>query len=408
MFNKIKNEKSNLFFSFVIKIIFSPLYVVSFFIPKNDKIWIFGSASGNIFNDNSKYLYEFISKNQEYKAIWLTKNREIISRLNKEKKICYHFYSLRGIGYSLVAKYIFLSYSYDDVSFFCYLFSQKTKIIQLFHGTPLKKLEIEKSQTERNIFLRNVLRSYVGRKYDLITSASDLVTEKMDIYFKAGKEKYIVSGYPRNDVLLEKKESTFLIKLKNKINFSKVIFYLPTYREYLDENVKFNLFDNFKFDQEKMERILERNNAVMLIKLHSRDYEKTKKIIEGLRNSRRVYFIKNDEIGGDIYPLLANADILITDYSSVYFDFLLLDRPIIFAAFDKDKYEKKDRGFYFNYNEVTPGSKVNNWDELCEKLEESLNKPDIDKQKRFMVNANFNKFIDNKSSQRIFNFLTMK
>ena len=67
---------------------------------------------------------------------------------------------------------------------------------------------------------------------------------------------------------------------------------------------------------------------------------------------------------GDIYPMLAISDLLITDYSSIFFDYLLLDRPMIFFAYDLDAYLEKDRDMYFDYETITPGDKCKNQDEL--------------------------------------------
>lgn len=402
---KNNDLKFNIIFIMFLKIIFVPLRIINFFVPKNKNVWIFGSSSGDKFFDNSKYLYKLVSKQPKCKAVWLTKNKKIINHLQKNQNSCYHFYSLKGIYYSILAKYVFLSYSYNDVGFFCYLFPRKTKIIQLFHGTPLKRLEIERNRSQVNINTRRLLRFYIEKKYDLITSTSDLVSEKMDIYFKVGKEKYIITGYPRNDILFEKKENDFLNQIKSKQNFSKVIFYLPTYREYTDKDSNFNLFDNFGFDKEKLNYILEKNNAIFLVKLHFRDYAKTEKIMGSLQNSERIYFIKDEQIDSDIYPLLSHTDVLITDYSSVYFDFLLLNRPIIFSAFDLDEYEKYDRGFYFNYDKITPGPKIKDWKNLIIQLDKSLTKPEKYQTDRNRVNLIVNKFRDGDSSRRIYKYI---
>jgi len=385
-----------------IKILFIPLYLVGFLIPKNKKMWVFGSVSGNKYSDNSKYLYNYISGNPECKAVWLTKDKKIIGRLKHEGKCCYYFYSLKGIYSAIVAKYIVLSYSYDDVSIFCYLFSVRSKIIQLFHGTPLKKLEIEKNKPRSKIAIRKFLRLYMGKNYDLIIAASDLAAKKMDIYFKVGRDKFAVTGYPRNDALFAVEDDVFLSQLKSKVNFSKTILYLPTYRGYSSNNVNFCLSGCYGFNPERLNRFLEIHDAIFLIKLHFRDCEKAQNIISNLNNSSRIQFIRDEQIGDDIYPLLAHTDILVTDYSSVYFDYLLLNKPIVFFDYDLEEYESQDRGFYFDYGEVTPGQKVKNWDDLEFAMREILNDFDEYGREREKINHLFNTYGGGDNSERVY------
>ena len=383
-----------------------PLKIIGLLIPKNKKVWVFGCSSGDYYKDNSKYLFEFMSRITGYKAIWLTKNKGIYKKLNNQGKNCFYFYSLQGIFYSLIAKYIFISYSYDDVGFFCYLFPQRTKIVQLYHGTPLKRLEIEKNRSILNKITKFILLSYLGRKFDFMFNTSDIATEKLNEFFKENMEKYIISGYPRNDGLFHNSDSSFLNKLKEKIIFEKIVFYLPTYREYSNDK-NFNLFNKFGFNEDKLNKILEDNNAIFLIKLHPNDYTRAQYIFKKISNNSRVIVINDDEIESDIYPILNQTNILITDYSSVYIDFLLLDRPIIFSAFDRKEYEGLDRGFYFNYDEITPGLKANNWGDLCVFLEDIF-KGDNFKNERIKISNYFNKYNDGMACERIFNYLKDK
>ncbi|KKP97507.1 MAG: CDP-glycerol:poly(Glycerophosphate)glycerophosphotransferase [Candidatus Moranbacteria bacterium GW2011_GWE1_36_7] len=396
-------KKDKLLFSILIRIILSPLYLATFVVPKNNKIWIFGCRSGKYYKDNTKYLFEFVSKTSGYRAIWLTRNKNIFKKLNKQEKKCFYMYSVQGIYYSLIAKFIFISYSYDDVGYFSYLFPLKTKIVQLYHGTPLKRLEIEKNRSAIDKFFKFVLESYTGRKFDLMFSASEIATQKFNKFFNENKKKYIISGYPRNDAIFETNTSHFLENIGKKITFKRVVFYLPTYREYPNDK-SFNLFDRFGFSESRLDNVLKDNNAIFLIKLHPNEYEKSEYILKKLSNSKRIIIVADEDIESDIYPILSQTDVLITDYSSVYIDFLLRNRPIIFSAFDRKEYEGLDRGFYFDYDEITPGPKVDNWDDLCNVLEKTLQVDDY-QDKRKQVNEIFNRYSDGKNSERIFNYL---
>ena len=96
---------------------------------------------------------------------------------------------------------------------------------------------------------------------------------------------------------------------------------------------------------------------------------------------------------------------MITDFSSVHFDFLLMDRPIIFAPFDKEEYLKDDREFYFNYDEVTPGPHAKNWSEILNYIENFVQDPTLFEEERIQVKSRFNKYTDANNCQRVFSVI---
>ena len=146
--------------------------------------------------------------------------------------------------------------------------------------------------------------------------------------------------------------------------------------------------------------MLEELQAVLIIKLHPRDLSYSVKQFE--ENSNRIFIVSNNEIL-DVYPLLKNTDVLLTDYSSVYFDFLMLDRPIVFTPFDIDKYLTRDRELYYEYDSITPGFKAKNWPETFSHIQSLLSNRDNEKQMREKTCKMFNKFGDGKSSERVYN-----
>ena len=103
---------------------------------------------------------------------------------------------------------------------------------------------------------------------------------------------------------------------------------------------------------------------------------------------KNIYFV---DPSSDIYPFLKHVDLLITDYSSIYFDFLLLDRPIIFFCFDLEDYLAKNRDMYFEYNKVTPGDKARNYAELKTCIIKALKGQDeYSEERRKIKNIMFN------------------
>jgi len=159
-----------------------------------------------------------------------------------------------------------------------------------------------------------------------------------------------------------------------------------------------DLFVKYKFNYRKLQNTLRAIDANMIIKPH---FYNILTIDIPLESDNRV-FIFNDSDIPDIYKILPSVDILITDYSSVLFDYLLLDRPIIFAPFDLEEYMEKTTDFYFEYDDVTPGYKAKDWDDIIKYLIILANGGDIHRKERFLISKLFNKYNDGNNSERVF------
>lgn len=343
-----------------------PVYWLSFLVPRNKKIWLFGSTFGRRFADNPRYLYLYVSQHKEelsIRPIWISHNEDVVRILNAEGYEAYMYHSLKGIWYALCGKvYLFDNYS-KDINFWQ---SGGAMKVNLWHGIPLKKIQhdnvFDKFRHPKNIWekLRNFPRNISDEKpnHYVLTTSENL----REIFSSAFKTKNVlVSGYPRNQVLIsddiknvyldeEKRDRKKIISFLNKKNNGKnkrMIFYMPTFRE--SETL---FFENF--DKNDFQKFLAENTLLFCIKLHPKS-----KLNEEFKNiqSENIVVINKD---ADPYVFLKLADVLITDYSSIYFDYLLLDRPIIFFAYDLKEYLSDSREMYFDYDEFTPGEKV--WD----------------------------------------------
>ncbi len=138
---------------------------------------------------------------------------------------------------------------------------------------------------------------------------------------------------------------------------------------------------------------MKKQNAFFILKLHPF----VSKLYENKNFSNIVFY----ESQSDIYPILKYTDILITDYSSVYFDFLLIDKPIVFFDYDYEEYSSNMNGFVYDYEENAPGDKVKTQIELEKSIEEILNEKDLFKEQRIHVLKKFFKYVDCNSSDRI-------
>ena len=222
--------------------------------------------------------------------------------------------------------------------------------LQLWHGIPLKKIgfpEIASQVNMNEAKQRHLSQQYAG--YACVASTSQWVTDELfSKVFQADAVEAL--GYPRNDVLLRAPTALDLINSDKELyaqvrqhrkQGGKVAVYMPTFRDTGGDFLSDKALDLLMLTQ-----VCVKNNILLLAKLHPYVEVESFRELEG--------FILCDS-STDMYPLLPLADVLVTDYSSIYFDWLLLDRPVLFFAYDKEKYISQDRELFFDYDSMTPG-----------------------------------------------------
>ena len=352
-------------YGFVIKCI---LHFIGIFVKKNNNIWIFGQLSGNEFSGNPKYLFiNVLKKHKNIRPIWFTKKRDVVKTINDFEGEAYLFNSLKALYYGLIAKVYIHSYGRDDILNYSKI---NAIFVNLYHGMVIKKL-----------------KQYY-RKDDLDIASSDITKEVRKKIF-INTKKLIITGEPRYDIFYEKIDRiTILKKYKLETFHNKVIIsYLPTYRK---ERKNFRpLFFNFN-------QFSELNDVVLFEKCHYIDKESAINLNTNLKN-----IVNISNICIDTQELLFITDILITDYSCCFVDFLLMENPIIFYAYDLEEYTKT-QGFYYDYEEVTPGIKAYSELEVFQSIKKYLKNPDLDKVKRIKVKDMFHKYQDGNCSERVY------
>lgn len=356
------------------QILLIPIYFISFLMPRNKKVWLFGSTFGYRFADNPKYLYIYLHQHMRDKVctIWISRDKSIVKLLRDRGYQSYYLKSLKGIWFCLRAKvYIYDNYSKD----ICFSLSGGAIKVNLWHGIPLKKIandnifdRVRNPRNERE-WIRWALRRMSDEKPShYVLTTSEFLKPIFSSAFNT--KKVLIANYPRNDFLLGKNienimtssEEKTVEDLKAVLKFSemKMILYMPTFRE--SENKFFEVMNLNNFN-----KFLIDNNYLFCIKLHHKS--KLSKAFNRIQ-SNNIYVIPPT---ADPYIFAKRADVLVTDYSSIYFDYLLLNRPIIFFNYDMVEYLYNSRELYFDYEEFTPGDKVKNMNELEEALNKSFN-----------------------------------
>jgi len=375
------------------------LYLLSFMIPKQDGLWIFGAWFGKRYSDNPRSVFEYVNKNHpDINAIWLTKNRsnlKIIRKYGFKAKLAY---SISGIWIALRARVGIVNIGTGDVNTFT---SGKLKIIQLWHGTPLKKIMCDTDDSYCNPhIMKRLFCPFIKYEFSkqMFIAPSKTVRTVFSGAFRVSSDKIKITGYPRNDILFNSKlEALPLFTLiKSLKKDKKVGVYLPTHR--LAGDISFT--DNVIKNLSELDNALENRNIFLAVKYHFYHQNLTDNFVPDFKN---IKIISDKDIEGDIYSILPFTDFLVTDYSSIYFDYLLMDKPIIFFPFDMDNYLKVDREFYFDYNEITPGPKATQWSDLAAMIEKALIIPDKYAAGRKRICEMFNKYRDGDSSQRVVN-----
>ena len=342
-------------------ILFRPIWWLERLLPRSKKIWIFGAWYGQKYSDNSKWLYEYVLEHEPaIKAVWITKNRSVYEKLCAQKKSVCMSTSLSGAWCCLRAGYAFFSSTQEDVNKF---FINGVRQIWLWHGMPLKKIGYDDNLvavSEWKQRLADFLAPYtVVRPYCTCTSA-DFFIPFLKTAFRLKEERIWKTGLPRCDVFFSGKKSLFVRKVQKQFSNARVFLYLPTFRmSSRMDGTPFSPFQaEFGFEEQEFIQFLQKENIIMLYKPHFVD-----SAVDVAIHSDRFRFIKENEFE-DLYVLLNSVDALITDYSSVYFDFLASRKPIFLLPFDYVEYTRNSRGHYFDMYRELHGAVCNSWSDF--------------------------------------------
>ncbi len=356
-----------------------PLGLLDILVSKDQKIIVFSGNNLKGINGNvSAVLRKWCeqSKNSDYKGYVLGSKCKKIEGLNTIQPI-----SLKGILVLLKSGTVVISHGPGDIFYKSLANIKRRKIINLWHGVPLK----------------NIGR-WKGWECSILITASDTERKLMSKMTGTPIDKIVVTGYPRTDDLINKPnqlKKEALRKLNKKGVDQKWILYAPTYRN--TRNSKGYIHELPDFSRKELIVLLEKNNAYLLIRPHVNDP------LDDLQNHKRILFADSSSFP-DIEPLYSLSDILVTDYSSIIFEYALLDKPLIGIASDLEQYKKKP-GLLFDYDEFFPGPNARNWKELKSSLGEALSGTDDYKIKRRKFSNKFNKFKDGKNTERVLNII---
>ena len=376
------------------------LNAIDFFVPKRNDFWIFPVyfLGEGEFNDNILAVFESVKSKKDIKKIILTRSK-IISVDDGVNVVITKFSSLKASWYLMRSKIIFVQHSlaYEfGGSLFRLSFPRKRFIINLWHAIAVKDLTHPKIGIMTKELEKELIKHYI------ITSSKADRINMQKIFYSAKKENFWLTGLPRNDFLITKEDKLpFTVKkdidkLRRLTKNKKLIIYTPTYK---DARVGGYYYEFRAEELERIKEFLKQNNYILGLRYHK--YNEPKELLKSLIDSEFIIDISSNIIS-NINVLIREAEIIITDYSSVYIDAMYLNKSVISFAYDLDHYLTKQHGFFYEYNEVFPGRICHTFNELIGALESSINGSElVSRQKYKEIFKLFFDYSDANNTQRV-------
>lgn len=362
------------------------------FHKKDPNLWLFGAWKGNTYNDNSKYMFEYVANNiPNIRAVWVTKNRNVYESVKQEYPVV--LYPSKEASYLINrAGLLFQTEGYKDIGEYPV---GRAKVIQLWHGSPSKAHNWFQYNSLLKTFFVRIENG--DRRKQYWVSQSKFYSEFYHKSLGIPMKNFIDTGSPRCDGLMQT-SSQLIDNIKNKYGFRKIVLYLPTHRNWgsdFDNNFVINGLD-------LIDRILSGTDICFLYKPHPNEIELFNRYHHIYTN---VVIMQGEKIEEqDVYSYLAACDSLVSDYSSVIYDYLICNKPIVLFDYDIEYYQLKDGGVSEDYFKYPIGPMVKTWNEMISTVISLLAK-DTWQEKRNLVQEHFNGFNSGQNCKKLADYL---
>lgn len=365
----------------------------------DNKTVLFSTFDGRSYGDSPKAIYEYMLSDErfeDYTFIWAFRNpKQFTFVLDNPNTL---IVTVNTKDYELAcatAKYWVYNYRMSD-----HIYPKDDQVyIQLWHGTPLKRLGYDINISDNAMNSKSEIREKYkvdAEKFKYILAPSHFAAEKFISAWNLDnigrKDAVVELGYPRNDFLTNYTDAD-VDKIKEELKLpkdKKFVLYAPTWR---DNQHRAGVGYTYKtaVDFEKLKNALS-DEYVILFRAHYL-------VANSFDFNRFKGFVYNVSKVNDINLLYVASDILVTDYSSVFFDYANLNRPEIFYMYDLEAYGNEIRGFYINLDEL-PGPIVKTEDELIKAIKNAQTDRSYD-EKYKSFNAKFNYLDDGHAAERV-------
>ncbi len=340
------------------KLLSLPLYALgraaSAFVRRRDGLWAFASGSG--VGEGALELYRFAqAADPTLRLVWLARSRPELAEARRLGLTAATRSSWRGFRLTLRARVIVLTHGFGDANRFG---THGAFVVQLWHGIPLKKIQLDSPATFSGFApkLTRALYRRSAKNIDLMPAASEISAARLRSAFDLPAGRVVITGDPRDDAVFRDQDAAraMLTLGIGQYSAKRVVLFAPTWRDgETDPSIPSTA------EWARIASHLESTSSVLVVRPHPHsvgDYR------SGASVSPRIQMLAASA-QSDINPLLPAVDILITDYSSMAFDFALLGKPIVFLAPDAENYART-RGLYEPYSQFSGGSHVTTWDDV--------------------------------------------
>lgn len=387
-----------LFLSKSLRFIFICLYQALFYvldvcIPSKHKTVSF-YVTDKTFGDNLFLFYNYLLE-KEVTVSLIIQDKALFLKLKQTHPNVFYVKSISGFINYFRSECVTIQNGDAKLFFFPLLLNPKTKfILNLWHGIPLKRLNRQVKHYQQK-------RSFVQyQKMSALVVSSEFEQLLMSACFYMSLDDIWVTGTPRNDELTSPLTNEFL----SNYSYKKVMLYAPTWREYGNITSFFPFED---YNETQLLTFLEQNDLYLFLRGHRLEMNLLKEKYNTLLEKSERIIVADQEKYPNTSDLLKISSVLITDYSSIYLDFLLLNKPIIFIPYDLEEYSNY-RGFLFDYHNHTPGKKVFTQKNFLNELQEAVEKPTKNSHLLLQELTVMHKFNDEKAKDRIYQKLSSK
>ena len=368
------------------------------FTPKDESLWVFSGFNKRTYADNTMYLYEYVlAHHPEIKAVWATLDQTIYEKLTAEGKpvvMMRTAESRRVISHAAIAVTDHFRMSdYEALSGL----NDRTRIVQLWHGVGLKSIGDLKNTNVPGVVLSGDILPEAGdsdrtkrlkklkyarhayyrelfEHYFLLVCPGQERVEQVAKPLHIPAENCFFSGHPRN-ILLHRTAPA--------ANPRRVL-YAPTYR--------WNAVKEREMVQQivdaapEIQAAMEKSNAVLTVRLHPHTWRSYSGLLDKAAGEHDRITVDQEK---DIYRTLGTYSVIISDYSSIAYDMILLDRPVVFFAYDKAEFIQRECKLNYDYDTYSPGTQTTTWAETLEAVQTYLAHPEKDSQWRRRVRDEF-------------------
>lgn len=366
---------------------------------------LFGAMNGRFYGDNSKYVYEWILINRsDLNPVWMTANKDAFTMLEKKGFPVAYTPSLNGMYMVLSSPVAFFTNSLRDFAIDPFFVPNRLHLVSLRHGRSVKRVRFARLGHEI-LPLEALERLRESKLVHSVISTSPFISDIQEECLRLGKNKHVITGYPRNDKLFspEKFDKESFENFTSDANYKRVVLYAPTWRHGRNP-VEFFPFDDF--EKETLIKFLDEHRVLLLIRSHVGDlhYSSLSDYLSTLASSSIYIKLAHHRLFPDVNSLLPFVDALVCDYSALYHDYLLLNRPMIFIPYDYEKFSR-DNGFLYDYFKLLPGPKISNLKSFISELSDIVSGNDKFEKQRHHLKKLVHLYDDDKSTSRVVKIL---